>query len=113
MAQRATAFITGAGPGTGAAIARKLGQSYNLILMSRSLPGSLSSLKLDDVPESAILAATYDGTPECYKKAITDAETKWPGSPIKVGICNTGFSWVVGPFLERTSEEFKGESHWR
>lgn len=109
MAHKATAFITGAGPGTGAAIARLFGESYNLILMSRSLPGSLSSLKLDNVPESNILTATYDGTPECYKKAVAEAERKWPEAKLKVGICNNGGPWLVGPFLEKTSEEFKSE----
>lgn len=110
MAHKATAFITGAGPGTGAAIARLFGESYNLILMSRSLPGSLASLKLDNVPQGNILTATYDGTPECYKAAVAEAAKKWPGSQLKVGICNNGGPWLVGPFLEKTSEEFESES---
>lgn len=107
MAQKATAFITGAGPGTGAAIARLFGETYNIIIMSRSLPGSLPALKLDNVPKDAILPVTYDGTPECYKKAVAEAAQKWPGSELKVGICNNGGPWIPGPFLEKTSEEFE------
>lgn len=70
--------------------------------MSRSLPGSIARLQLDDIPADRIHAAQFDGTGASFVSAIDAAQKKWPGASVKVGICNAGVTFKPGPFLEQT-----------
>lgn len=101
------ACIIGAGPGLGAGLARKLAPTHSLLLLSRSLPGSLPKLELGDIPESRILAATSDGSKSTLDAAFDQMKKKWPDAVVEVGIFNTGGSFAPGKFLERTEEQFR------
>jgi NAD(P)-dependent dehydrogenase (short-subunit alcohol dehydrogenase family) len=100
------AAIFGAGPGLGAALAESLGSStHNVLLLSRSLPGSLPKLGLQ-IPdaESRVLACPSDGSPDSLKAALEQARSKWPKGKFDVGISNAGPKYSVGGFLDQKEE---------
>ncbi|GFZ47727.1 hypothetical protein JCM24511_05474 [Saitozyma sp. JCM 24511] len=100
------AVIFGAGPGLGAALAQSLGSStHNVLLLSRSLPGSLPKLGLQ-IPdaESRVLACSSDGSPDSLKAALEQARNKWPKGKFDVGISNAGPKFSVGGFLDQKEE---------
>ncbi|KAL1411671.1 hypothetical protein Q8F55_002636 [Vanrija albida] len=106
MAASRIAIVFGAGPGTGAAIARALAQTHGVLLLSRSLPASLPKLKLDDV-QDRIHAAGFDGTAGSLDAAIGAARAKWPGAKVAVGVANANSPWSPGPFLDKTHADLK------
>ena len=97
------AIILGAGPGLAASLSTALSATHNLILLSRSLPGSLPSLNLP-VPPSRIHAATSDGSRPSIDAAISSALSRWPDSRIDLAIFNTGGSLSLGAFLAQKVE---------
>ncbi|KAL1406522.1 hypothetical protein Q8F55_008227 [Vanrija albida] len=99
------AVIWGAGPGTGANIARALAKTHHLVLLSRSLPASLPALKLDTPPE-ALVAATYDGTAASIAAAIAAGREKWPNATVDVGIVHASAQMRPGSFLDHSAEDF-------
>lgn len=101
------AVIFGAGPGLAASIARALAPTHSLMLLSRSLPGSLPKLDLGDIPEDKLLAVSSDGSQKTLKEAFEKMEQKWPGGVVDVGIFNSGGNFNPGKFLERTEQEFR------
>ena len=100
------AVILGVGPGLSASIARALSPTHNLLLLSRSLPGSLPGLELD-IPANKILAATSDGSRPSLEAAFKDAQAKWPKASFCVGIFNTGGSFSPGPFLDQSVDSLR------
>lgn len=104
---RRIAVIMGAGPGVGAAVATNLSKTHSLLLLSRSLPGSLPKLKLA-VPDDKVHAASSDGSRKSLDAAVKEVEEKW-GKDLKwdVGVFNTGGSFAPGKFLERSEEDLR------
>ena len=100
------AVIFGAGPGLAASIARTLAPTHALMLLSRSLPGSLPKLELD-IPEDRLLALKSDGSQTTLSEAFKTMEKKWPGAAVEVGIFNAGGNFNPGGFLSRTEQEFR------
>lgn len=74
--------------------------------MSRSLPQSIGRLALDDVPQDRIYAHKYDGAAS-FAEGIKAAQERWPGAQVKVGVCNAGVPFQPGPFLSKSTEDFK------
>ena len=103
---RRCAIICGAGPGLGAALAQRLSSTHHLLLLSRSLPGSLPNLHLD-VPEDRLLAATSDGSRSSFDAAMKKLNETWPDGVIDVGIYNPGSTFAPGKFLERKEDDLK------
>ncbi|KAK4687778.1 hypothetical protein P7C73_g2336, partial [Tremellales sp. Uapishka_1] len=102
------AVIIGAGPGLGAALAASLGATHSLLLMSRSLPGSLPGLHLpSSIPPANVLACSSDGSASSLKSAMEAMKQKWPDGKVDVGIYNVGGRFSPGPFLERTEAELR------
>lgn len=101
------AVIFGAGPGLAASVARALAPTHALMLLSRSLPGSLPKLELGEVPESQLLAVSSDGSKKTLEDAFRQMEDKWPGGVVDVGVFNSGGNFAPGKFLERTEDEFR------
>lgn len=101
------AVIFGAGPGLAASIARALTPTHSLMLLSRSLPGSLPKLELGDLPEDKLLAVSSDGSKKTLEDAFEKMEKKWPGAVVDVGVFNSGGNFSPGKFLERTEQEFR------
>ena len=100
------AVILGAGPGLSSSLATALSKTHNLLLLSRSLPGSLPSLNLT-IPSSQLHAASSDGSRPSLETAFKEARSKWPESRIDVGIFNTGGTFSPGPFLEQKVESLQ------
>lgn len=86
---------------------RALAQTHSVLLLSRSLPGSLPRLKLDDLPADKIHAAGFDGTPASLDAAIAAARSKWPSAKVAVGVANANSPWSPGPFLDKTHADLK------
>ena len=101
------AVIFGAGPGLAASVARALAPTHSLMLLSRSLPGSLPKLDLGDIPDDKLLAVSSDGSQQTLKEAFDKMEKKWPGGIVDFGIFNSGGGFNPGKFLERTEQEFR------
>jgi hypothetical protein len=101
------AVILGAGPGTGASVARFLSKTHSLLLLSPSLPGSLPKLQLSSA--SDVLAVSSNGSRESLMKAFDEMKYKWPDGVVDVGVCNTGSgaSFKPGSFLDQTDEAIR------
>lgn len=102
------AVIIGAGPGLGAALARAFAPTHSLLLISRSLPGSLPKLDLSDVADDRILALASDGTRGTLKQAIDEMKKRWPDGKVDVAISNAGGNYNPGSFLDMDEEMFRG-----
>ncbi|GFZ50357.1 hypothetical protein JCM24511_08114 [Saitozyma sp. JCM 24511] len=102
------AVIFGAGPGLGSALAQSLSPTHSLLLLSRSLPSSLSKLNLQ-IPdlESRVLACSSDGSPISLQAALREARNKWPEGTFDVGISNAGPRISMGGFLEQKEETMR------
>jgi NAD(P)-dependent dehydrogenase (short-subunit alcohol dehydrogenase family) len=101
------AVIFGAGPGLAASIARALAPTHALLLLSRSLPGSLPKLELGNIPDDRLLALKSDGSRSTLATAFEEMGRKWPDSKVEVGVFNSGGGFNPGKFLERTEKEFR------
>jgi NAD(P)-dependent dehydrogenase (short-subunit alcohol dehydrogenase family) len=100
------AVIFGAGPGLAASLARALAPTHALMLLSRSLPGSLPKLDLD-IPEDRLLALKSDGSQATLQEAFKEMEKKWPGQSVEVGVFNAGGNFNPGSFLDKTEKDFR------
>lgn len=102
------AVIIGAGPGLGAALAQKLSNTHSLVLLSRSLPGSLPKLGLKGVDDSKVLAFSSDGSRDTLQSALEEMKRKWPEGKVDVAISNAGGNYNPGSFLDQSEEMFRG-----
>jgi NAD(P)-dependent dehydrogenase (short-subunit alcohol dehydrogenase family) len=100
------AVIFGAGPGLASSLARALAPTHALMLLSRSLPGSLPKLDLD-IPEDRLLALRSDGSQTTLQEAFKQMEIKWPGQSVEVGVFNAGGNFNPGSFLDKTEKDFR------
>jgi hypothetical protein len=88
---------------------RALAPTHSLLLLSRSLPGSLPKLGLN-LPEDRVLAYTYDqnASAQSFKGALESAEKKWPGAKVDVGVCHASVGFSPGPFLDKKVDDLRG-----
>lgn len=98
---RRIAVIIGAGPGLGASVAQALSSTHSLLLLSRSLPGSLPKLNLK-IPDDKLIAASSDGSKSSLDEAIKKVKERWPDGIVDVGVFNTGGRFTMGNFLDWT-----------
>ncbi|ORY30397.1 hypothetical protein BCR39DRAFT_152090 [Naematelia encephala] len=105
---RRIAIIIGAGPGLGSSIARALLPTHSLVLLSRSLPGSLPKLGLGQVSDDTVLACSSDGSRDTLDAAVEQMKKKWPEGTVDVGVFNTGgAAWSPGGFLDQKIDDLK------
>ncbi|KAJ5316640.1 hypothetical protein PENANT_c019G00390 [Penicillium antarcticum] len=104
------AIIAGAGPGTGAAIARRFAQVYPVILLSRS-EHTLNPLVKDikhnggsavGIPTDVASIPSMDSTLEQIKSNFG------PDLTIAAAIFNVASKFSMKPFLEQSPEQFFG-----
>lgn len=107
---RRIAVIFGAGPGLGAALAQALSKTHSLLLLSRSLPGSLPKLDLR-IPDmdSTVLACQSDGSRDSLDAAMKAMKAKWPEGKVDAGISHAGPKYALGSFLD-VSEDIMREN---
>ncbi|TQS33780.1 hypothetical protein Golomagni_05863, partial [Golovinomyces magnicellulatus] len=102
------AIIAGAGPGTGAAIARRFAQAYPVVLLSRS-QSSLDPLVAEinstgghaigfptDVTDASSMAATMDKVKQEFGSNLT----------IAASVYNVAAKFTRKPFLDQSENEF-------
>lgn len=104
---RKIAVILGTGPGLATSIASLLTPTHSLVLLSRSLPGSLSSLPLPKIDPSNILALSSDGSPDSLKIAFEEMDKKWPSARVDVGIYNVNAKFDLRGFLEKSEADLR------
>ncbi|WVQ83233.1 hypothetical protein IAT38_005372 [Cryptococcus sp. DSM 104549] len=107
-APRKLAVILGVGPGLSTSIASLLSPTHSLVLLSRSLPGSLPSLSLpSSIPSSNILALSADGSASSLQRAFAEVDAKWPDARVDVGIYNVNEKFELKGFLDRTEKNLR------
>lgn len=108
LATRRIAVILGAGPGTGASLARALSPTHSLLLLSPSLPSSLPRLNLS-LPDADLLAVFSNGSKSSLEDAFKQMRDKWPDGVVDVGICNmgNGGDFAPGGFLEQKADDMR------
>ncbi|KAG8760123.1 hypothetical protein FRC14_004011 [Serendipita sp. 396] len=117
MAAKALAIVAGAGPGTGASIARAFAaKGYAVALLART-PTTLQNLETELTTKYGSGAARAFPTDISNSQAVssTFASIKaiYPDSPWRVAVYNVNTRWVVKPFLELEESEYMGviQSH--
>ncbi|KAH8425622.1 uncharacterized protein LDX57_003371 [Aspergillus melleus] len=106
------AIIAGAGPGTGAAIARRFAQTYPVVLLARSQT-SLDPLvrEIDQTKgKGSALGIPTDVTdPQSVESTMTAIKTHYGADlNIAAAVFNVASKFVRKPFLESEGEEFLG-----
>ncbi|WWC67954.1 uncharacterized protein I206_101873 [Kwoniella pini CBS 10737] len=105
---RRIAVIIGAGPGLATSIAKQLSSTHSLVLLSRSLPNSLSKLNLPStIPKENILALSSDGSATSLKKAFEDLKKHWPNGKVDIGIYNVNQSFGLRDFLDSDESQLR------
>ncbi|KAI1906013.1 hypothetical protein LOZ12_005888 [Ophidiomyces ophidiicola] len=108
MTTKAVAVIAGAGPGTGAAIARRFAKSYGIALLARS--ASSYQPLVQEISSSGgraigISTDVSDGT--SVKSAFEQITTAFPGAALAAAVYNVG-GWLPSkPFLQLSEDDFK------
>lgn len=108
---RALAIIAGVGAGTGAAVAKRFAQEYNVVLLARST-SSLDPV----VQEIQSLGGNAFGIPTDVTDAASVAAAfqqiaaKYPGTAVSAAVFNASAGMVRKPFLELNLEEWN--SSW-
>ncbi|KAJ5746244.1 Short-chain dehydrogenase/reductase SDR [Penicillium odoratum] len=107
MASKAVAIIAGVGPGTGASIARRFAQSYNVVVLGRN-PDNYTPVveQINSSGGQAVGISTDVSDSNSVNAAFDQIEKKFPGSPVAAAIFNPGGGFVRKPFLELTGDDF-------
>lgn len=104
------AIIAGAGPGTGAAIARRFARGYPVVLLARS-SASLDPLVRDIQKDNGTAVALPTDMTDIasMNRAITDAKAQL-GQDVRVAaaIFNMASKFTRKGFLDSTPEEYLG-----
>ncbi|KAJ5945655.1 Oxidoreductase short chain dehydrogenase/reductase family [Penicillium verhagenii] len=107
MSSQAVAIIAGVGAGTGASIARRFAQSYNVVALARNpenYNGIVEEITASGGQAVGISADVSDSN--SLNAAFAQIEKHFPGSPVVAAIFNAGGGFVRKPFLELTEDDF-------
>ncbi|KIM29496.1 hypothetical protein M408DRAFT_328748 [Serendipita vermifera MAFF 305830] len=107
---KSLAIIAGAGPGTGAAIARAFASKGFAVALLARTASNLATLE-SEISQSGGTAASFptDLTqPRALQETFKSIQAKFPESQLKVAVFNLNTRWTVKPFLELQEEEFNG-----
>ncbi|KAM0742753.1 hypothetical protein ACQRIT_002936 [Beauveria bassiana] len=107
--KKSIAIIAGAGPGTGAAIARRFAQKYPVVLLARSQQ-SLEPL-LDEIRQlgGSALGIASDVTKTSDMELVMEnvMSEHGPGISVAAAIYNVASKFTRKPFLEQSHEDFR------
>lgn len=106
---RALAIIAGVGAGTGAAVAKKFAQEYNVVLLARSA-GSLDPVvqEIQSLGGNAFGIPTDISDAKSVDEAFKQIAAKYPGTAVSAAVFNATSGMVRKPFLEVSAEEWDG-----
>lgn len=104
---KALAIIVGVGHGTGAAVAKRFAQEYNVVLLARTA-GSFDPVvkEVQSRGGNAFGIATDVSDAKSVKEAFQQISAKYPGAPVGAAVFNASAGIVRKPFLEVSIEEF-------
>lgn len=107
MASRALAIIVGVGPGTGAAVAKRFAQEYNVVLLARSA-GNLNPVvqEINALGGSALGIPTDVTDADSVAAAFTQIATTYPGTAVSAAVFNAAGGRIQKPFCELTLAEW-------
>lgn len=109
-ARNAIAIIAGAGPGTGAAIAKRFAQAYPVVVLARS-QSSLDPLvqEIQNGGQTALGIPTDVANVDSMHKAIEKVKAKFGTNvPVSAAIFNMASKFTRKAFLESSKDEFLG-----
>lgn len=111
MAAKALAIIAGVGPGTGAALAKRFAQEYNVVLLARSA-GTLDPVvqEVHALGGSALGIPTDVSDPASVAAAFKQIAAKYPGAAVSTAVFNAAGGRIRKPFCELTLSEWN--SSW-
>lgn len=104
---KSLAIIAGVGAGTGAAIARRFAQEYNVVLLARA--SSSFDPVVQDIQSrggSAFGIAADVSDAKSVAEAFKQISAKYPGSAVSTAVFNASSGIVRKPFLEVAVEEW-------
>ncbi|WPH04561.1 putative oxidoreductase, short chain dehydrogenase/reductase family [Acrodontium crateriforme] len=112
MATKAIAIVAGVGPGTGAAVARKFGAAYPVVLLARN-PENYEELvqEINKNGGKAIGISTDVSSEESVKAAFTKINQEYGNAPVAAAIFNASGRFVRKPLLEMSVEDFGAGWH--
>lgn len=103
--------VAGVGPGTGATVARKFGQTYPIALLARNPANYEDAVKdIKSAGGSAIGIPTDVTDAKSVKDAIGKTQKEFGSDKCAAAVFNVGGKFIRKPFLELNQEEF--ESGW-
>jgi len=108
MASKLIAIVAGVGPGTGAAVARKFGATYPVVLLARN-PDSYDFLvkEINDKGGKAVGISTDVSNSQSVKDAVGKIKSEFGGNVgAAAAIFNASGAFARKPFLELTEKEF-------
>lgn len=107
--QKLWAVVAGVGPGTGASVARRFAQSYNVLLLARN-PDNYNSLvsEINDAGSKAIGISTDCSDANSVSAAFEKirGEEGFQGN-LAAAVYNVGGKFIRKSFLELTEDEFE------
>ncbi|KAK4973226.1 hypothetical protein LTR66_007607 [Elasticomyces elasticus] len=107
MASKAFAIVAGVGPGTGAAVARKFGAAYPVVLLARNPDNYESTVKeINNSGGKAIGISTDVSSASSIKDAMRKIEQEFGKGGCAAAIFNASGRFVRKPLLDMTEEEF-------
>ncbi|RDW79473.1 7-alpha-hydroxysteroid dehydrogenase [Coleophoma cylindrospora] len=109
MASRIYAVIAGAGPGTGAAVARKFAEAYPVVLLARRAESYDKLVKeINESGGSAVGIATDVANADSVKAAFQTIDEKFgKDASCASAVFNASGKLALKPFLELTEAEFE------
>ncbi|KAL0638302.1 hypothetical protein Q9L58_002604 [Maublancomyces gigas] len=104
---KALAIIAGVGPGTGAAVAKRFAQEYNVVLLARST-SSLDPVvqEIQSLGGNAFGIPTDISDAKSVDEAFKQIAAKYPGTAVSAAVFNASAGLIKKPFLELSAEEW-------
>lgn len=108
---KALAIIAGVGAGTGAAVAKRFAQEYNVVLLARST-SSLDPVvqEIQSLGGNAFGIPTDISDAKSVDEAFKQIAAKYPGTAVSAAVFNASAGLIRKPFLELSAEEW--DSAW-
>lgn len=106
MASKFYAVISGAGSGTGRAVALRFAQSYSVVVLARSTSSHAPIVNDIKAAGGNALGLTADASdPAAVDAAFKSIAKEWPDSKLAAAVYNANAGFAFKPFLELSEDD--------